>query len=74
MTSDAELDVKYGELLKISLTNEYSTRNNLLISKKLILSHGEGTESSSTLNYMYDATNRLSQIVRPEQYGNVSYS
>ena len=23
---------------------------------------------------MYDATNRLSQIVRPEQYGNVSYS
>lgn len=74
VTSDAELDVKYGELLKISLTNEYSTRNNLLISKKLILSHGEGTESSSTLNYMYDATNRLSQIVRPEQYGNVSYS
>ena len=49
-------------------------RNNLLISKKLILSHGEGPESSSTLNYMYDATNRLSQIVRPEQYGNVSYS
>lgn len=74
VTSDAELDVKYGELLKISLTNEYSTRNNLLISKKLILSHGEGPESSSTLNYMYDATNRLSQIVRPEQYGNVSYS
>ena len=74
VTSDAELDVKYGELLKISLTNEYSTRNNLLISKKLILSHGEGTETSSTLNYMYDATNRLSQIVRPEQYGNVSYS
>ena len=74
VTSDAELDVKYGELLKISLTNEYSTRNNLLIRKKLILSHGEGTESSSTLNYMYDATNRLSQIVRPEQYGNVSYS
>lgn len=74
VTSDAELDVKYGELLKISLTNEYSTRNNLLISKKLILSHGEGTKSSSTLNYMYDATNRLSQIVRPEQYGNVSYS
>ena len=74
VTSDAELDVKYGELLKISLTNEYSTRNNLLISKKLILSHGEGTESSSTLNYMYDATNRLSLIVRPEQYGNVSYS
>lgn len=74
VTSDAELDVKYGELLKISLTNEYSTRNNLLISKKLILSHGEGTESSSTLNYMYDATNRLSQIVRPDQYGNVSYS
>lgn len=74
VTSDAELDVKYGELLKISLTNEYSTRNNLLISKKLILSHGEGTESSSTLNYMYVATNRLSQIVRPEQYGNVSYS
>lgn len=74
VTSDAELDVKYGELLKISLTNEYSTRNNLLISKKLILSHGEGTESSSTLNYMYDATNRLSQIVRPEQYGNVFYS
>lgn len=74
VTSDAELDVKYGELLKISLTNEYSTRNNLLISKKLILSHGEGTESSSMLNYMYDATNRLSQIVRPEQYGNVSYS
>lgn len=74
VTSDAELDVKYGELLKISLTNEYSTRNNLLISKKLILSHGEGTESSSTLNYMYNATNRLSQIVRPEQYGNVSYS
>lgn len=74
VTSDAELDVKYGELLKISLTNEYSTRNNLLISKKLVLSHGEGPESSSTLNYMYDATNRLSQIVRPEQYGNVSYS
>ena len=74
VTSDAELDVKYGELLKISLTNEYSTRNNLLISKKLILSHGEGPESSSTLNYMYDATNRLSQIVRPEQYGNISYS
>lgn len=74
VTSDAELDVKYGELLKISLTNEYSTRNNLLISKKLILSHGEGPERSSTLNYMYDATNRLSQIVRPEQYGNVSYS
>lgn len=49
-------------------------RNNLLISKKLILSHGEGPESSSTLNYMYDATNRLSQIVRPEQYGNISYS
>ena len=49
-------------------------RNNLLLSKKLILSHGEGPESSSTLNYMYDATNRLSQIVRPEQYGNISYS
>ena len=70
----ALITYKDGELLKISLTNEYSTRNNLLISKKLILSHGEGTESSSTLNYMYDATNRLSQIVRPEQYGNVSYS
>lgn len=74
LTSDAELDVKYGELLKISLSNEYSTKNNLLASKAISLLHGAETASSSTLNYTYDATNRLSQIVRPEKVGNVSYS
>ena len=74
LTSDAELDVKYGELLKISLANAYSTRNNLLASKVLSLMHGTESASSSTWNYMYDATNRLSQIIRPEKIGKISYT
>ena len=74
LESNAEIDVKYGDKLKLTQTNSYSTRNDLLAGKSITLSHGNGTEVSTFLKYEYDATNRLSKIIRPDKVGTVSYS
>ena len=73
LESNAEIDVKYGDKLKLTQTNSYSNRNDLLVGKSIKLSHGNGTEVSTFLRYEYDATNRLSKIIRPDKVGTVYY-
>lgn len=72
LSSREEVDVNYGEKFSASLTNEYSKRCDLLTSKSVSLEHG-GEIKTSKVNYIYDAVNRLSQIVRPEKVGTVTY-
>lgn len=68
----AEVDVRYGNKFKVTLDHDYSIRNNLLSRKTVSLSHG-GDICTSSIGYDYDATNRLSRIIRSDYVGNVSY-
>lgn len=71
-SSVAEINVKYGDKLRVSQTNEYSKRNDLLARRAISINHGASSDSCS-ISYEYDAINRLKSVVRPEKAGRVSY-
>ena len=70
-TSVANVDVKYGEKFTVTHANAYSSWNNL-ITRTISVAHGADT-TTATLNYSYDAINRLQKVVRPGNCDAVSY-
>lgn len=71
-SSSVEVDVKYGDKLRISEKNGYSSRNDKLTVKTITMSHGLG-DYSTTIQYQYDSFNKLLNITRPQQAGVVVY-
>ena len=69
----AKVDVRYGDKLSVSVSNAYSTRNDMLSSKRISLEHGH-RDFVSDVSYEYDALNRLSKVIRPDRTGAVSYT
>ena len=70
--SNIKVDVKYGSVLNIRLSNKYSEQNNLLLKRQIDLSHGY-TPDNINLEYCYDEINRLKSIVRPNKVGRITY-
>ena len=68
----SDVDVKYGAILKVSETNEYSSRNDRVSSKTISLSHGAG-DCVTNIQYEYDPFNKIQKIIRPQKAGVVKY-